>query len=96
MHLSLFSYSPISVTLFSLVLLLDVFFFSVSLAIHVYLTCPPIHVASAFINVIHPQRLSPSASLIVLSFYFLTPEAKSMVIHPSQSLNMIYCNMIIS
>lgn len=67
-------------------------FFSVFLAIHVYLTCPPIRVAFGFINVTHPQ---PFFSVSLFSFFFPL-KAKSIVIHSSQSLNMIYCNMIIS
>ncbi len=70
--------------------------FSVFLPIRVYLTCPPIHVVFAFINVTHSQHFfSVSLSLSVF-FCFLTPMAKSIVTHSSQSLNVIYCNTIIS
>lgn len=76
----------------SLVLLLDVYFSLSPLPIHVYLTCPLIRVAFTFINVTHSHHFFS----VSLSLSFSPPRAKSIVIHSSQSLNMIYCNMIIS
>lgn len=79
-----------TLSLFLLAPLLDIYF-SVFLLIHVCLTCLPIRVAFAFINVTGSRYF-----FLSLSCLFLTPRAKSIVIHSSQSLSMIYCNVIIS
>lgn len=94
MHLSR-SFSSTSVTLFLWSFsLMSIFLYLSSCPCTVHLTCSPIRVAFTFINATHSQHLCLSVSFSVS--FFSPHKTQYIVIYSSQSLSMIYCNMIIS